>query len=132
MAIIAVGGGMGPDKRKPALLVKFSNVIDDPGGRCMATGTIWSDGLIVHIGMTVNAFCACLCKFKRSVAHFAAYGRVLSGKRKLCGPVIEGEIFQVDLPAGCTVTFHAVQLNSRAMGRCLGEKSCREYQDKYQ
>jgi hypothetical protein len=65
-----------PQQNKPILLVDIGHVIDDPGTRIVAAGTVRTYRLLVHIGMTADAVQGRLIENKGSVAQPAVYGLV--------------------------------------------------------
>jgi hypothetical protein len=89
MAGGTVGYCMISEQRKPAHLMHGGGILDDPGFGIMTPGTVWSQRILMHIGMTAQTFYFSFLKFQRLVARFTIYILVLTGKFKLCGTVIE-------------------------------------------
>ena len=64
MALVAIGGIMRPDKRKPASLVNFIDVVYNPGCRSMTPAAVRPDRLVMHVGVTGKTFSGCLGKLE--------------------------------------------------------------------
>ena len=73
---------MGTNQREPALLMELSNIIDDPGPRCMTTATIGTHGLCMYILVTINTGHFGLLEFQGWMALLAISRNMLPFQRK--------------------------------------------------
>jgi hypothetical protein len=83
MAFPATHCTVGSQQRKPRLLVKGRDILDEPCGRCVASFAIFSQCLVVQIGMTIQAFPSFVLKYQRLMTIFAVSNPVLAHQPEL-------------------------------------------------
>jgi hypothetical protein len=116
VASIAIGFRMHAYQWKARLAVYLLHlaVRYQPGFRCVATGTIVTDGLLMHVLVAFVAVGRCLFKVQRRMALLATHQLVLPRQRKLRLAVIEILWFYV-VPFFRRMAVAAVQLEILAV-----------------
>jgi len=76
----------------------FSNVFNDPGLWCMASGTIRPNSLVMQIGMAIDTPGFCFRKYQRGVALPAISDLVLPHQREFGSIVIKRVYPLIELP----------------------------------
>jgi len=110
------GCQMGPQERKPSLPVDVCNIVDDPGVWGVAPSAIISQGLFMHVGMTLVAFCLRLGKYQGGMALSAIYLCMLSQKGHFGCIVVKGIDFHIQFPTFGTVALAAGNLEIVPVG----------------
>ncbi len=112
---------------KAVVKVQGGNVVHQPVVGGMATGTIRTQRLVVHIRMAGNTFQAGIREHKGFVAFFAFNILVPTGKRKIgAGIVVETGRIEYHFPtgrrmAGGTIYFQCFavrRLSQQIQGKC--------------
>lgn len=101
VAIGTGGKGMCAEKRETVILMQLGNIIHQPVFGVVASGTIFTDCAVVHIGMAGYTLRFCIRKDHRCVAGPAVHLNVLSGEWETGFGMTESRRIPTDLPAGC-------------------------------
>src|SRR5512133_1348132 len=112
MTINTIDRFMGTKERKPGLLMHCCNVTDNPGFRGMALFTIFSKGLIVHIGMTINTIPSSIFKSECKVTIPAIDHSVLTNQLKICIVVVKFYISGINFPTIRSMTLGTIDAES--------------------
>lgn len=104
MTTSAIGSIMWANQRKTAALVHLRGVFHDPRLGCMASLTVGTHGLIVHVGVTVDAPGSGIFKNQCGMAQSAVKLLVLTGEGELTFVMVIGVDLFIELPPFCTVT----------------------------
>ena len=114
---------MGSGERKPALLMDRTYVFNDPGFRCMTSGTIRAEGILMQIIVTIHAFHFSGRENKRFVTG-SAINRFMLPNEFIRGAVmIKCHGLVVNLPARGGMAKRTINLKTLAVRR-LPEKGC--------
>jgi len=101
---------VGAYKREPVLLVKFGDVKDQPAVAIMASHTIISDRLLVHVGMAGDTVVRRILEDQVGMAGPAIGKRVCSFKVETCGGMVECKFAWFDLPSARIVAGGTIDL----------------------
>jgi hypothetical protein len=96
--------------------VNIRNILNNPRFWGMAPGTIQSNGLVMHIGMTTETICFSIGKNKGRMAQYAIYCLVLSFQGKFGRVVIERIYLTIQLPPFSAVAYTATYFKIIPMG----------------
>jgi hypothetical protein len=99
VTICAIGVSMGSNKRETAALMNFCYIFHNPGFCSVAPGAIRTDGLVMHIGVTIDAGGFGFRKHQRWMTCPAIYYLVLTAERKSGFIVIKSVDLFIQLPA---------------------------------
>jgi hypothetical protein len=123
MAFPATHCTVGSQQRKPRLLVKGRDILDEPCGRCVASFAIFSQCLVVQIGMTIQAFPSFVLKYQRLMTIFAVSNPVLAHQPEFRCIVIEFNLGRLYQPVFGGMTLTAINPELLSMGRGLPDST---------
>jgi hypothetical protein len=121
VAILAFGGGVGPDQREKGphvVFPDFSAVL--PGAGRVAVLAILAHASLVKIRVAIGTGLPHTIKFKILMAGPAAHVPVGLGEGELGFLVVENDVGCVDRPVFCVVALAAVPLHGSAMRTLRG------------
>jgi len=125
VALIATCGGVGAYERKSIVLVQLRDIVYQPILRGMAASAIHAHGLVVDVGMAIDALGTCFGKDHRYMAALAIHRSVAAAKRKPGRIVIKLDGFVGNFPAVGRMTGCAIDLEIRSV-RGLRKQSDRK------
>jgi hypothetical protein len=84
-----VGSYMRTQERESSTLMDFSDTVYNPGFRTVTAGTVRSQCLVMHVGVTRYTFSSGICKLQGRMTPAAVNSLMLSRKREFCGCMVE-------------------------------------------
>ena len=135
LRLVAINTGQGAvntNQRETIGLVKFGNVVDQPGFRGVAPDTIVANTLAVHILVAGGAIGGRFRKDQGSVAVAAIHLGMHAFQSKSYRVMVEVEGVNVYFPASCIVTCPAIHSKSISMRRLPESKNTLEKQNCYE
>src|SRR5665648_197030 len=102
--------------------MNFSNVVNNPGCRCMAPSTIGTNCLLMNISVAFETLTLRISKNQCFVTKPAFNGLVLSNQRQCSGGVIKGVDLFIEFPPLCTMALLAGNIKALSVRgiRCQG------------
>lgn len=120
MATVTVGRGMRSNQIKTLLLVQLLHLLHHPSLAGMATLTVISNRLLMHIGMTRRTTALGLHKIHIKMAFPAIHSFMLSGEHKTRSTVIKRTVWYY-FPSVCRMADGTVHLEPFAVRRFCGD-----------
>jgi hypothetical protein len=123
MASFAIAKLVGSGKRKPALTMDLTDILNNPGFWRMAFETIRTQGSFMQVGMAIIAILFDIVEYQRFMAGFAINQFMLPDQFIPGGIMIEGHPLLVEFPPGCGMTNRTINLETLPVGS-LSCKHC--------